>query len=110
MGNSNGTLGEYWDAIESTPGLQGGFIWEWWDHGSCSTLPDGTSRYAYGGDFGDVPNDGNFCLDGLVAARSHTEARALGAPGDRRAGQGAGRLAGGSTCRASRGRESPVVP
>jgi beta-galactosidase len=66
MGNSNGTLAEYWDAIESTPGLQGGFIWEWWDHGLVQTLPDGTSRWAYGGDFGDEPNDGNFCTDGLV--------------------------------------------
>ncbi|MGZ8527761.1 MAG: glycoside hydrolase family 2 TIM barrel-domain containing protein, partial [Candidatus Limnocylindrales bacterium] len=66
MGNSNGTLGEYWDAIESTPGLQGGFIWEFWDHGLVQDLPDGTRRWAYGGDFGDVPNDGNFCLDGLV--------------------------------------------
>jgi beta-galactosidase len=66
MGNSNGTLGEYWDAIESTPGLQGGFIWEWWDHGLVQTLPDGSTRWAYGGDFGDEPNDGNFCTDGLV--------------------------------------------
>ncbi|HEY8439454.1 MAG TPA: glycoside hydrolase family 2 TIM barrel-domain containing protein, partial [Candidatus Limnocylindrales bacterium] len=66
MGNSNGTLAEYWDAIESTPGLQGGFIWEWWDHGLVQTLPDGTTRWAYGGDFGDTPNDGNFVLDGLV--------------------------------------------
>ena len=66
MGNSNGTLAEYWDAIESTDGLQGGFIWEWWDHGLVQTLPDGTKRWAYGGDFGDTPNDGNFCLDGLV--------------------------------------------
>jgi beta-galactosidase len=66
MGNSNGTLAEYWDAIESTPGLQGGFIWEWWDHGLVQTLADGTQRWAYGGDFGDQPNDGNFCLDGLV--------------------------------------------
>ena len=65
MGNSNGTLAEYWDAIESTDGLQGGFIWEWWDHGLVQRLPDGTSRWAYGGDFGDQPNDGNFCLDGL---------------------------------------------
>jgi len=65
MGNSNGTLAEYWDAIESTDGLQGGFIWEWWDHGLVQTLPDGTTRWAYGGDFGDQPNDGNFCLDGL---------------------------------------------
>jgi beta-galactosidase len=66
MGNSNGTLAEYWDAIEATPGLQGGFIWEWWDHGLVQSLPDGRWRWAYGGDFGDVPNDGNFCLDGLV--------------------------------------------
>ena len=110
MGNSNGTLAEYWDAIESTPGLQGGFIWEWWDHGLVQTLPDGTSRWAYGGDFGDVPNDGNFCARRAGLARPHTEARDLGAPGDRGAGQGAGRLAGGSTSRASRGRESPVVP
>jgi beta-galactosidase len=66
MGNSNGTLAEYWEAIESTDGLQGGFIWEWWDHGLVQRLPDGTTRWAYGGDFGDQPNDGNFCLDGLV--------------------------------------------
>jgi beta-galactosidase len=69
MGNSNGTLAEYWDAIESTPGLQGGFIWEWWDHGLIQDLPgseDGRWRWAYGGDFGDRPNDGNFCIDGVV--------------------------------------------
>jgi beta-galactosidase len=66
MGNSNGTLAEYWDAIESTPGLQGGFIWEWWDHGLVQTLPDGTQHWAYGGDFGDEPNDGNFCTDGVT--------------------------------------------
>ena len=66
MGNSNGTLAEYWQAIESTDGLQGGFMWEWWDHGLVQSLPDGSSRWAYGGDFGDRPNDGNFCLDGLV--------------------------------------------
>ena len=66
MGNSNGTLAEYWEAIESTPGLQGGFIWEWWDHGLVQRLPDGRQRWAYGGDFGDVPNDGNFCIDGMV--------------------------------------------
>ncbi len=65
MGNSNGTLAEYWEAIEATDGLQGGFIWEWWDHGLVQELPDGTTRWAYGGDFGDQPNDGNFCLDGL---------------------------------------------
>ena len=66
MGNSNGTLAEYWDAIESTPGLQGGFIWEWRDHGLVQRLADGSTRLAYGGDFGDEPNDGNFCIDGIT--------------------------------------------
>jgi beta-galactosidase len=66
MGNSNGTLAEYWDAIERTPGLQGGFIWEWRDHGLDQSLPDGTIRHAYGGDFGDVPNDGTFVCDGIT--------------------------------------------
>src|SRR3972149_8166516 len=66
MGNSNGPLAEYWDAIESTPGLQGGFMWEWWDHGLVQELPDGRRRWAYGGDFGDSPNDASFCADGLV--------------------------------------------
>ncbi len=66
MGNSNGTLAEYWDAIEATPGLQGGFIWEWRDHGLQQRLPDGSVRHAYGGDFGDTPNDGVFCIDGIT--------------------------------------------
>ena len=86
MGNSNGTLADYWDAIESTPGLQGGFIWEWWDHGLVQTLPDGSTRWAYGGDFGDEPNDGNFCADGLVWPDRTPEAGALGAQGAGRAG------------------------
>ena len=85
MGNSNGTLAEYWDAIESTPGLQGGFIWEWWDHGLVQRLPDGTQRWAYGGDFGDTPNDGNFVADGMNwpdrrPKPAMWEARALFAP------------------------------
>ena len=66
MGNSNGCLAEYWEAIESTPGLQGGFVWEFWDHGLRQRLPDGSTRFAYGGDFGDEPNDVNFCCDGMV--------------------------------------------
>jgi beta-galactosidase len=66
MGNGNGTLAEYWDAIESTPGLQGGFIWEWRDHALVQELPDGSTRWAYGGDFGDEPNDYDFVTDGLV--------------------------------------------
>jgi beta-galactosidase len=68
MGNSNGSLGDYWDAFETHHGLQGGFIWEWCDHGLTRQTPDGRSYFAYGGDFGDTPNDLNFCCDGIVGA------------------------------------------
>lgn len=66
MGNANGTLAEYWEVIESTHGLQGGFIWEFWDHGPVQTMSDGSTRNAYGGDYGEVKHDGNFCCDGMV--------------------------------------------
>lgn len=66
MGNSNGCLGEYYDAFENYKGLQGGFIWEWIDHGIKQTDEKGREYWAYGGDFGDSPNDLNFCCDGLV--------------------------------------------
>ena len=68
MGNSNGSLADYWQVITTTPGLQGGFLWEWKDHGLRQTLPDGTVRLAYGGQFGDTPHDCNFVADGLVSA------------------------------------------
>ncbi|MCU1392892.1 MAG: beta-galactosidase [Ilumatobacteraceae bacterium] len=68
MGNSNGSLADHWDVITSTPGLQGGFIWEWRDHGLVQQLTDGHTRFAHGGQFGDEPNDGNFVADGLVAS------------------------------------------
>jgi beta-galactosidase len=66
MGNSCGNLKEYWEAIESHPGLQGGFIWELLDHGIRVEDPQGRPYWAYGGDFGDTPHDTNFCCDGLV--------------------------------------------
>ncbi|WP_309400794.1 glycoside hydrolase family 2 TIM barrel-domain containing protein [Cerasicoccus maritimus] len=66
MGNSNGCLKEYFDAFEKYHCLQGGYIWEWLDHGIRQTDKDGNEYWAYGGDFGDVPNDANFCADGLV--------------------------------------------
>ena len=68
MGNSNGSLADYWHAIETHHGLQGGFIWEWWDHGLRQPWPDAPDgwRFAYGGDFGEDRHDGNFCLDGVV--------------------------------------------
>ena len=68
MGNSNGSLGDYWDAFEAHHGLQGGFIWEWCDHGITKHTADGRAYFAYGGDFGDTPNDLNFCCDGIVGA------------------------------------------
>ena len=68
MGNSNGSLADYWDVIVSTDGLQGGFLWEWKDHGLRQHLPDGSTRLAYGGQFGDVPHDCNFVADGLMSA------------------------------------------
>ncbi|KAF3434286.1 hypothetical protein FNV43_RR25389 [Rhamnella rubrinervis] len=66
MGNSNGNIHEYWEAIDSTFGLQGGFIWEWVDQGLLKEGTDGSKHWAYGGDFGDIPNDLNFCLNGLT--------------------------------------------
>lgn len=68
MGNSNGSLADYWDVIVATDGLQGGFLWEWKDHGLRQRLPDGSVRLAYGGQFGDVPHDCNFVADGLMSA------------------------------------------
>jgi beta-galactosidase/beta-glucuronidase len=66
MGNSVGNLRKYWDTIESHPRMQGAFIWDWVDQGLLKHTPDGRPYWAYGGDFGDAPNDGNFCINGLV--------------------------------------------
>jgi beta-galactosidase len=66
MGNSNGSLADYFDLFEKYPCLQGGFIWEWIDHGLRRTTPDGRAYWAYGGDYDDQPNDLNFCCDGLL--------------------------------------------
>ncbi|MCJ1281453.1 hypothetical protein MMC26_000772 [Xylographa opegraphella] len=66
MGNGPGALEEYQEAFRSHRRLQGGFIWEWANHGLWKTdAATGKSYYAYGGDFGDVPNDGGFVMDGL---------------------------------------------
>ncbi|MCW5549831.1 MAG: DUF4981 domain-containing protein [Opitutaceae bacterium] len=66
MGNSNGSLADYFDAFDRYPGLQGGFIWEWVDHGIRQRDAAGREYWAYGGDFGDTPSDKNFVCDGLV--------------------------------------------
>jgi beta-galactosidase len=66
MGNSVGNLKEYWDAIERYKHLQGGFIWDFVDQGLRRKTTNGQEFWAYGGDYGDIPNDGNFCCNGIV--------------------------------------------
>jgi len=87
MGNSVGALKEYWDAIRSADNMLGGFIWDWVDQSRATPLPNGGwdyfsepyaqknlyseeikgRYYAYGGDWGDWPNDNSFCENGLVS-------------------------------------------
>ena len=64
MGNGPGWLEDYEALFRKYPRLQGGFIWEWANHGLVKE-EDGKRFYAYGGDFGDFPNDGTFVMDGL---------------------------------------------
>jgi beta-galactosidase len=66
MGNSNGGLSDYFAAFRQHDALQGGFIWEWVDHGIRQRDRRGREYWAYGGDFGDTPHDANFCADGIV--------------------------------------------
>jgi beta-galactosidase len=67
MGNSNGNLKEYWEAIESHHGLQGGYIWDWIDQGIAAAPEEpGGAYWKYGGDFGDEPTDYDFCLNGIL--------------------------------------------
>jgi beta-galactosidase/beta-glucuronidase len=66
MGNGPGGLSEYWEAFWRYDRLMGGCVWEWLDHGIRTTTADGRAYFAYGGDFGDQPNDGNFVCDGLL--------------------------------------------
>ncbi|KAI9847952.1 MAG: Beta-galactosidase (Lactase) [Sclerophora amabilis] len=76
MGNGPGAIKEYVDAFYKYPPLQGGFAWEWSNHGLKTRNSEGQEYYAYGGDFGDVPNDTNFIVDGLVWS-DHTPAPGL---------------------------------
>ncbi len=74
MGNGPGDLEAYYQSMIRHPNFCGGFVWEWCDHAVYAGEIDGRPRYLYGGDFGDFPNDGNFCMDGLVYPdrRPHT--------------------------------------
>ncbi len=64
MGNSEGDLYQYWDVIEKYPNLQGAFIWDFVDQG----LRNSSGGFSYGGDWGDNPNDADFCANGLLSA------------------------------------------
>ncbi|MEJ5229465.1 MAG: glycoside hydrolase family 2 TIM barrel-domain containing protein [Pseudothermotoga sp.] len=66
MGNSVGNLKDYWELIENNPYLYGGCIWDWVDQGIEKVDENGTKFWAYGGDFNDQPNDGNFCCNGVL--------------------------------------------
>jgi len=68
MGNSLGGFHKYWEAFRQYPRLQGGFIWDWVDQSLNKRDENGQVFSAYGGDFGDTPNDRQFCMDGLVFA------------------------------------------
>lgn len=67
MGNAVGNLIDYWDAIESTNFFCGGAIWDWVDQALYAyDAKTGERFWAYGGDFGDKPNDGMFCMNGIL--------------------------------------------
>ncbi|MBQ6209602.1 MAG: discoidin domain-containing protein [Prevotella sp.] len=66
MGNAVGNLIDYWEAIESTNYFCGGAIWDWIDQSMYNYTKDGTRYLAYGGDFGDTPNDREFVMNGII--------------------------------------------
>lgn len=66
MGNAVGNLQDYWDAIESSNFICGGAIWDWIDQSMYNYTREGRRYLAYGGDFGDTPNDGQFVMNGLI--------------------------------------------
>ncbi len=68
MGNSLGSLADYWKIIRQHDCLQGGFIWDWVDQGLAAQAADGRKYWTFGGDYGPegVPSDNNFCINGLV--------------------------------------------
>jgi len=83
MGNSLGNFKEYWDVIESDQSIVGAAIWDWVDQaiakkkdGSSLSITNNVAGYklnsdeywSYGGDFNDKPNDGSFCINGLVSS------------------------------------------
>ncbi|MHC1695432.1 MAG: glycoside hydrolase family 2 TIM barrel-domain containing protein [Eubacteriales bacterium] len=74
MGNGPGDLEDYWQVIYSDERFMGGCVWEFIDHSVALLDENGNVKFTYGGDFGEYPHDGNFCVDGLVYPdrRPHT--------------------------------------
>ena len=66
MGNAVGNLSDIWQAVESSNFICGGAIWDWVDQGLWNYTPDGLRYVGYGGDFDDVPNDGQFVMNGIM--------------------------------------------
>lgn len=68
MGNGPGDLEDYFQVIQEYDGMCGGFVWEWCDHAvEAGVDSQGRTKFLYGGDSGEFPHDGNFCVDGLVS-------------------------------------------
>ncbi len=74
MGNGPGGIRAYTDLMQQHEGFFGMFAWEWCDHAIYKGEKNGRAVYYYGGDHGEHPNDGNFCVDGMVYPdrRPHT--------------------------------------
>lgn len=66
MNNSTGNFKDLWDVFRAEKRIAGGFIWDWIDQGIVKKDAKGTEFYAYGGDFGDKINDGDFCINGVL--------------------------------------------
>lgn len=77
MGNSCGGIKDYVDLLDKYPMYQGSFIWDYVDQALVQTMPDGSTRMGYGGDFDEVPDDGNFCGDGILFADRTISAKAF---------------------------------
>lgn len=69
MGNSMGNLKDYWDIIYADSSICGAAVWDWVDQGleAVGSSQSANPTYLYGGDFGDQPNNGTFCINGMVA-------------------------------------------
>lgn len=74
MGNAMGNLQEYWDYIENSNRMIGGCIWDWVDQG-INKPNEPSKHFFYGGDFGDRPNDHDFCANGIVTSNRQPTAK-----------------------------------